>query len=361
MVSPDELKKIIASFTGKELSDSDIMDYAHFLKGSEDAFDEEKKERISSDLASIVMHSPSLAKKVAEEYRKQAGEEKDIELINFLKNPNSIASRENDEMLNDLMRLIGKNRLLYQKIDEMYKKQVEKQKQKDISERVMLDVYDGFPSHQIGLVTKLSGEGIRKLASAPELYLYLKTLKQVLLKGTHTEITNARKRISQMKSNMPLLTSTRLFYDARKNNQQQSLLRIVHNYGSPVEEQIYDEIVLPIWPNYLMYDTKNAEGKKIFEKDRQEAVNLYWKAVQTMFQTKDCIFYTDNRILHAFRLVCPGMQLEQSLFPDANMYKDITCGTVYLDHDGLHLFKCGTYFKEKWGRGLYKDASTNKK
>ena len=73
-MDPRNLAKIIQEFTGKELSEKDIYDYAYFLKGSEDAFDDEKKERIRSDLASIVLHNPGLAEKVAEEYGKKANQ-----------------------------------------------------------------------------------------------------------------------------------------------------------------------------------------------------------------------------------------------------------------------------------------------
>ena len=241
MVNPDELKKIIASFTGKELSDSDIMDYAYFLKGSEDAFDDEKRERIRSDLASIVLHNPGLAEKVAEEYGKKLNIEKQALAGLFQDKYNSSVY---------LCRWKGQ--------ENIPKNQKLKSWQEENSSK-----------NQKAAIKMLNDEK-KVLASAADFYQYFRNLKTWHERGDYLAVEKADTHVIHLRRFDSFITSTRIFYRTESNEAQ-----IVHNYGSEIKKPLVSTVMVPV------YSIKSIMG---IAESKNEQERTF---IKTLFETKD--------------------------------------------------------------------------
>jgi len=265
----DDVKELAQLCFSRKMSDEDIDDYLAFMRQSGDLA-KEKKQQIIGDISDIVLRNEELLNHIAKNYKKK-----------YPDNPSS----------------------------------------KPPNHPLYLSLYK-YKTHQVNLVSVLDSES-KVLASAPDVYHYLKTLDNVLVKGDHKQISNARKKLSDLKSHMPVLTSSRLFY-----NYENQTAKLVHNYGSPVSDQIFSEFSLP----------------------NNNLKNNCWPCIKKILDTSD----SADVIRKTFRLLYSNPDLNDAIFPDKALLNKITCGTVYFDSSGMGLFKCGVFFNEKWGFGLYK-------
>ena len=275
-----DIKEVLQHFVGRKLSDEDVQEYIAFLDNDSNHLDSERKARICTDLGNIVLKNSDLTKRVAEVHTVRVEQE---------------------------------------------------QRKQEIEQRVQplfLGPVSFLPRHQVNLVSMLRKKD-KMLASAPDMYQYLKTLEARIMAGNHYDITSARERISYIERHFPLLTSTRLFYDHEKNT-----VKMVHNYGGNTDEQVHSEFPIPA----------------------QKSGNDFWKVIKQILGTED----SADVIRRVFRLVYQESPFKESMFPNKETIKKITCGTVFFDCEEMHTYKCGFFFEEKWGYGLYKSLPKKK-
>jgi len=271
----DNVQEFLQQILRKELKDKDVMDYISVLDNNADHLSEDRKKQVRDDFADLVLKNKDLAKRVAELHTEQDNAPK------------------------------------VRAVQPLY-----------------LGCTPGIPGHQVGFVAKLSERG-QILATAPDVYRYLKTLENLILNGTHEQITNSRNRVSNLKYQFPFLTSTRLFYYP-----EQHTAKMVHNYGGSQDEQVHSEFPVPT----------------------QKSGNEYWKVVKRILGTTDPV----DVLLKTFSLVYKVSPFQPDLFPDKDTMRNITCGAVHFDSAGMHIYKCGEIWKEKWGYALYKTAPKKK-
>ena len=276
----DNLQEIMQHLVGRKLSDDEAREYIAFLDNNADHLSPDRKKQILADLGNVVLRNNELADRVAGIHAERAEQE-------------------------------ARKQKIVRKVDPLF-----------------LGFTPGGPGHQVGFVAKLSEKG-QILATAPDVYRYLKTLENLILNGTHEQITNARHRAYNLKYQFPFLTSTRLFYYP-----EQHTAKMVHNYGSSQDAQVHSEFPVPT----------------------QKSGNEYWKVVKHILGTTDPV----DILLKTFSLVYKVSPFQPDLFPDKDTMRNITCGAVYFDSAGMHIYKCGEIWKEKWGYALYKNNSKKK-
>jgi len=246
------------------------MDYAYFLKGSEDAFDDEKKERIRSDLASIVLHNPGLAEKVAEEYGKKLNIEKQALAGFFQEKYHS----------------------------SVYLCRWENKEEKSKNQKSPWPNQENKSRNQKTAIKTLNDEK-KVLASAADFYQYFRNLKIWHERGDYQAVEKADTHVIHLRRFNSFITSTRIFYRTESNEAQ-----IVHNYGSDIKKPLARTVVVPA------YSIKSIMG---IAESKQSQEHIF---IKTLFETKDELHEIANVFSFIYDVSLENINITTPATPD---------------------------------------------